>query len=149
MANVKISQLTAKGAHVETTDRIAIADFNGTTYDSKYITGAQLTPYKKYVAILNQTGTNAPTAVILENTLSGTPTLSRDSAGNYRITLTGEFTNNKTFVLFGSFISTSGDYISTINRADNNYIFIQTRNSAGAGVDDVIGKMSIEIRVYP
>ena len=42
MANVKISQLTAKGAILERTDRLAIADFNGSTYDSKYVTGAEV-----------------------------------------------------------------------------------------------------------
>ena len=42
MADVKISQLTAKAAKVESTDRIPIADFNGTTYDTKYVTGAQI-----------------------------------------------------------------------------------------------------------
>ena len=43
MANVKISALTAKGATLERTDRLAIADYNGSTYDSKYITGAEIT----------------------------------------------------------------------------------------------------------
>ena len=42
MANVKISQLTAKNATLERTDRLAIADFNGSTYDSKYVTGAEV-----------------------------------------------------------------------------------------------------------
>jgi hypothetical protein len=42
MANIKISQLTAKAAKVESNDRIPIADFNGTTYDTKYVTGAQI-----------------------------------------------------------------------------------------------------------
>jgi hypothetical protein len=42
MADVKISQLTAKAAKVESTDRIPIADYNGTTYDTKYVTGAEI-----------------------------------------------------------------------------------------------------------
>jgi hypothetical protein len=42
MANVKISQLTAKNATLERTDRLAIAEFNGSTYDSKYVTGAEV-----------------------------------------------------------------------------------------------------------
>lgn len=42
MADVKISQLTAKAAKVESTDRIPIADYNGSTYDSKYVTGAEI-----------------------------------------------------------------------------------------------------------
>ena len=42
MADIKISQLTAKAAKVESTDRIPIADFNGTTYDTKYVTGSEI-----------------------------------------------------------------------------------------------------------
>jgi hypothetical protein len=46
MANVKISQLTAKAAKVESTDRIPIADYNGSTYDTKYVTGAEINELK-------------------------------------------------------------------------------------------------------
>lgn len=42
MANVKISQLTAKGATLEYDDRLPIADYNGSTYSSKYVTGAEI-----------------------------------------------------------------------------------------------------------
>lgn len=42
MADIKISQLTAKAAKVESSDRIPIADFNGTTYDTKYVTGSEI-----------------------------------------------------------------------------------------------------------
>lgn len=42
MADVKISQLTAKAAKVESTDRIPIADYNGSTYDTKYVTGSEI-----------------------------------------------------------------------------------------------------------
>jgi hypothetical protein len=43
MANVKISQLTAKGSNLEATDRLAIAqDTGGGTFASKYVTGAEV-----------------------------------------------------------------------------------------------------------
>jgi hypothetical protein len=42
MANVKISQLTAKNTTLEYNDRLPIADYNGSTYDSKYVTGAEI-----------------------------------------------------------------------------------------------------------
>jgi hypothetical protein len=43
MANVKISQLTAKGSNIVATDRFAIAqDDGGGTFSSKYITGAEI-----------------------------------------------------------------------------------------------------------
>jgi len=46
MADIKISQLTAKAAKVESNDRIPIADFNGTTYDTKYVTGSEINELK-------------------------------------------------------------------------------------------------------
>ena len=43
MAEIRISQLTAKASNLATTDEFAIAEFvSGTTFTSKKITGAQL-----------------------------------------------------------------------------------------------------------
>ena len=42
MATKKISEFTAKGANLETTDLLLISDYNGSTYDSKYVTGAEV-----------------------------------------------------------------------------------------------------------
>jgi hypothetical protein len=43
MANVKISQLTAKGSNLVASDRLAIAeDAGGGTFTSKYVTGAEI-----------------------------------------------------------------------------------------------------------
>jgi len=53
---------------------------------------------KVYKALLTQSGTSAPVATVLENTLSGTLVWTRASAGNYSGTLTGEFVHNKTYV---------------------------------------------------
>ena len=52
-------------------------------------------PYKVYVANITQTGTDAPVATILENTLGVTPTWSRFGPGDYRLTSTGLFVSNK------------------------------------------------------
>ena len=60
---------------------------------------------KVYRALLSQTGTNAPVATVLENTL-GNIVWTRDSAGTYFGTLTGAFLENKTFTPI--FINNSG-----------------------------------------
>ena len=52
--------------------------------------------YSVYTALLTQTGTNAPVATVLENTLGGTVVWTRDSAGFYTGTLAGAFTVSKT-----------------------------------------------------
>lgn len=43
MADIRISQLTAKGSNLASTDELAIAEFvSGTTFTSKKITGAEI-----------------------------------------------------------------------------------------------------------
>jgi hypothetical protein len=53
-------------------------------------------PYKSYIALITQTGTNAPVAEVIENTLVGTPVWTRPLAGTYMCTLTGAFPAAKT-----------------------------------------------------
>ena len=54
--------------------------------------------YKKtYKALLTQTGTNAPTAVVLENTI-GNIVWTRAGTGSYVGTLTGVFTVGSTYI---------------------------------------------------
>lgn len=110
---------------------------NNVTVDSR--------PYKVYTALLTQTGTNAPVATVLENTLGGTVVWSRLSTGIYFGTLNSAFTLDKTFVsaskeAFSLFINISPD---TTNRVQ-----INTTNNSGTLVDGGMNKMSIEIRVY-
>lgn len=57
---------------------------------------------KVYRALLSQSGTSAPTAIVLENTLGETPTFSRVTFGTYFINTVEEiFTENKTIILNG------------------------------------------------
>lgn len=45
MAEVRISELTAKGSNLEATDLLEISKYNGSTYDTKSVTGAQIKDY--------------------------------------------------------------------------------------------------------
>jgi hypothetical protein len=145
MANVKISQLTAKGAHVEATDRIPIADFNGSTYDTKYITGEQLTPYKKYVATVKQTGTSNPVVTVLENTI-GTIVWTRDGVGQYIGTLSTAFpTDTKTFTLVGK----SNQNFFDLFRLNNDEVALLSADTTNTLDDELLQDTAIEIRVYP
>jgi hypothetical protein len=95
----RISELTAKSGIIEDTDLLVISDYNGATYDTKSVTGAQIKPFKTYLASISQTGTSAPTVDWGYSELSSTVTLSRATNGNFQLTLSGaEFTLNKTFV---------------------------------------------------
>ena len=53
--------------------------------------------YKVYTAIVNQTGTNAPVANVLENTI-GEIVWTRTDAGLYYANLAGAFIDGKTFI---------------------------------------------------
>ena len=105
-------------------------------------------PYKVYTALLSQSGTNAPVATVLENTLGGSISFSRVSAGIYRISLTGAFTQNKTgFSYTRGITSNALNVTNGIRRVDNDTIeFNSVVNGSffdGQAVND-----TIEIRVY-
>jgi len=56
---------------------------------------------KRYIAILNQTGQNAPVATVLENSLGGNVVWTRAQAGQYLGTLSGAFPTDKTVAFHG------------------------------------------------
>jgi hypothetical protein len=103
-------------------------------------------PYKVYTALLSQSGTNAPVATVLENTLGGTVVWSRDTSGQYKATLNGVFTLNKTSVLISSGVP-NGAIVSAFG-FDVNSVSAKVRQDSGALVDDSLAKTSIEIKVY-
>jgi len=102
--------------------------------------------YKKYVALLTQTGTSAPTATVLENTLGGTVVWTRTSTGEYKGTLTGAFTTNKTFFPQPSISLASYILAAVLN---TNELTISSRNTSGVSTDALLTNSTIEIRVYP
>jgi hypothetical protein len=103
-------------------------------------------PYKVYTALLTQTGTNAPVAIVLENTLGGPITFERGGVGGYNAVSVGNlFTLDKT-VVFNS----SGQMVGTYNfyPANTSRVALNNVNVAGVGADSLMQKLSIEIRVY-
>lgn len=102
--------------------------------------------YKVYTALLSQSGTDAPVATVLENTLGGTVVWSYASPGTYVATLSGAFTSNKTFL-----------HLENLNwdgSANNllQYLDVNTCRLLIAAGDDFISSgndAQIEIRVYP
>ena len=109
-------------------------------------------PYKIYSALLTQTLGNVLVPIILQNTI-GNIVWSVNSVGDYSATLTGAFTNNKTFVI----TSPEGDiddyYIfATSPYGDVNSINFSFRNSSRTlkDINDTeLLFIHVEIRVYP
>ncbi|WP_295677290.1 hypothetical protein [uncultured Empedobacter sp.] len=102
-------------------------------------------PYKVYTALLSQSGTSAPVATVLENTLGGTVVWGYSSAGEYSGTLTGAFVLNKTAVFITALGANQNIY--GISRNGANAIAVRTRDFVGAS-DGILDDTTIEIRVY-
>lgn len=105
-------------------------------------------PYKVYTALLTQSGTNAPTAIVLENTLGGTIVWSRANQGQYVGTLANAFSLDYTIV----FATTGwkGTILTNAFPVNINSISVETFSTTDSlyRVDDSMDKTAIEIRVY-
>lgn len=102
-------------------------------------------PYKSYVALLTQSGTDAPVPTILENTIGNIVWL-RIADGEYEGKLTNGFVVGKTTIICPS--SSSVGATITNDVPDNSTIIIVTGNSTDIYVDNLLNNTTIEIRVY-
>jgi hypothetical protein len=110
-----------------------------------------LSPSKIYAAIINQTGTGAPTATVLVNQLGGTPVFARTNTGRYSLTITGAFVASKTLTDGKRCIEASVTDTTAVNvnvfRGDNNIILIETQNEFNYA-DDILVNFPLKIEVY-
>jgi hypothetical protein len=113
------------------------------TYDNGIKTNNNVS-YKKYVALLYQTGTNNPVVYVLENTLSNQIVWSRTSVGEYEGLLTGEFTEFKTTINCSN--TQQGEIYSA--RKNDNEVQVYTFDSSGTLIDGQLIYSTIEIKVY-
>lgn len=112
-------------------------------------------PYRVYTALLNQSNTDAPTAVVLENTFPFEPTFVYEDVGFYTMRFPFEIPIDKLFIVYNPttvelvtvngmiteiFFSGSGLNVSEI--------IIYTGTVGGAFTDNQLKNNSVEIRVY-
>lgn len=124
-----------------------INDFQTVKIVPSTATGYPSKSYKSYIALISQTGTNAPTANVLENELGGSITFSYLSPGIYQADSNSLFTAGKT--------TTS---ISGCNKSDAILNFFSYDKDVcplfsyhlftSANANDIIQRTTIEIRVY-
>ncbi len=122
------------------------------------VSGAITSGVKKYVALLSQSGTDAPTATIMENSI-GALVWSRLEAGFYRATLSGAFTTDNTFVEVSSIdrmdfsppsTFTHNLFFVSLKSIGPNDVDVVVFDTSGVMVDPgVINTIPIEIFVYP
>lgn len=146
------SDLAAGQAIIQAIDsgnriKILAKDANGDVTTS-YIRSSQ-----RYVALLTQTSTGAPSATVLENDI-GTLVFARTSAGLYTITLTGAFSVNKTVVMFGTpiHVNNMGTVEAVLTSADVitfTTIDYKTSDDTSAPLDGMLTKTAIVIEVFP
>lgn len=107
---------------------------------------------KVYRALLTQTGTDAPVATVLENTLGGTVVWTRDSMGVYLGTLAGAFPTTKTVAFISNPDLFNNDYgiAYVYHKAEtpSDVMTVKTMDT-GAPADDLLANTSLMIYVYP
>lgn len=113
----KISDLTA----ITTIADNHVLVINDGTPTTKKITVASLKsqlglPIAYLYGFITQSGTNAPTMTILQNTLGITPTFSYNNVGDYTMDFASATLNSKTLVMLG----TSGFYPYTLQASYSN-----------------------------
>lgn len=111
-------------------------------------------PYKVYTALLTQTGTSAPVATVLENTIGDTISFAYVGVGSYKVTSTSLFTANKTTVFIGNMLN-DGSVSSGVIQVNGfsvttSEIEFATIDNDGtpANSNEILLKTLIEIRVY-
>jgi len=105
---------------------------------------------KEYTAFITQAGTNAPTALVLVNTLGDSVTWGRIDVGVYTATCTGRYTVNKTFPNANPSVyidPVNGNKISAV-RTSTDVITITTVNSSDTPIDGALTTRYISILVY-
>ena len=114
----------------------------------------KLTPqepkYKVYTALLTQSGTDAPVATVLENTL-GDIVWSYYALGVYQAELLGTFVQNKTDISFGAGKSSgqAGDKLEVYDDEGEDIDSIKITQLTYNNLEiDAFTNIRIEIRVY-
>ena len=105
---------------------------------------------KVYRALLTQTGTDAPVATVLKNTLGETVVWTRGLAGVYFGTLAGAFLSGKTYISPFQYVDPSNGAYQLYRYTDN---AVTIESLTGVDLSDSLFAayfpVPIEILVYP
>lgn len=146
----KISELDELAEVPATDDEIAIRDISDTTEKAsgktKRVSRKNYLGYTEYVALLTQSGTNAPTAVDIKNDTGATATLARVTTGVYSLTFSSAvLTESKTICLSEP---TSNTYRTVCNRASTTAARVLCINSSGSLADSLLSSAPVIVRIY-
>ena len=113
-------------------------------------------PYRVYTALLSQTGTDAPTAIVLENTFPFEPVFRYEGVGFYSIIFPFEIAPEKIYIAYNPTttdrIVSNGTFTEIYYNGpgtNESKILINTGTPGGGPfVDDELQYNTVEIRVY-
>ena len=101
------------------------------------------------IALLNQTGTDAPVATVLENTLGGDIYFEYAGIGYYNLTLPFSPDPTKLFYFIGSVgDDPAAPYFGFLRIYGGDFGNILTQDSSFTNLDSMLLNTSIEIRIY-
>tara|TARA_R110001606_G_scaffold9746_1_gene41841 strand:- start:2172 stop:2627 length:456 start_codon:yes stop_codon:yes gene_type:complete len=135
-------------------DLLLITDTSGSSNPTRNATVASVAAfansyslgYTVYTALINQAGTAAPSATVLQNTTGGTVTWSRTGPGVYIAEISGTtYPFSKTAVFLGN--TNAHNTVSAKATTTTKVGFEQIRNADDTNVD-TLSTVSIEIRIY-
>ena len=109
------------------------------------------TGYKVYTALLTQSKTDAPVAMVLENTLGEDIVWKYEGTGQYSASVPN-FVQEKVLIFYGAGTAGANTYVvqAYVNNFSPSGVWIDTSDSSagGSSADDVLQETPIEIRVY-
>ena len=127
-------------------DGIATTNLTVTNTINGRAANDMLRNYERYIALITQTSTSAPTVIELENTI-GPIIWTRKATGIYSGTLSGAFTANKTYATISQTLADSIVMITT-TASDINIITTNLHSPIAVAHDGHLNNNTLEIRVY-
>lgn len=124
-----------------------IEKINSTNFNIQWATPILPNGTKIAMLYISQTGTNAPTAVQIKNSI-GTFTYSYTDTGLYAITCTGAFLAAKTFIRFSGVSRLQGK-VDILRNTDNVIVIATYDFSTGAAKNAVLASDWLEIITLP
>ena len=124
-----------------------IEKINSTNFNIQWATPMLPNGTKIAMLYISQTGTNAPTAVEIKNSI-GTFTYSYTNTGLYAITCTGAFLAAKTFIRFSGVSRLQGK-VDILRNTDNVIVIATYDFSTGAAKNAVLASDWLEIITLP
>ena len=144
--NLPISEIDFDGVAMDSQDDFEtgiVAMFPGLEGSGD---GSPAAPYLVYTAVLNQSGTNAPTADVKENTIGTIDSYGYNNEGDFQILFaTPDILGTSPIIFIGC--TTNGLFAAF--RGSGQIVSIITRDDFATPANGLLNNTAIEIRVYP